>query len=273
MHVNFSIERNGQRRAARLKASPMPTLAALACALAFNLIATTNAAADCGGTALEQGRVARVVDARTLQLADGREIRLAGIVPSFDAARAILTTLVTNRDIVLRGDGDTPDRYGRQHAFVTLAEEGASVQVALLRAGAALVTGTPASADCMAELIAAETLARRTGQGAWGGSDVIKNAENPDDILAMLGRFAVIEGKVLSARQSGATFYLNFGRRWVRDFAVIIPRQMIGLLTRDGIDLGALAGRRVRVRGWIEQRGGPRIQLRGTGQIEILDRR
>lgn len=271
----FSIERNERRRDLPLKSDLMPTLAALTCALIFNLAIITHAIADCGGEVLGQGQVAHVVDARTLRLADGREIRLAGIMPSPDAtaARGLLTTLLGNRDVMLRGDSDTPDRYGRQHAYVARTEDGASVQVELLRTGAALATGSAIDKDCAAELTTAETLARQTRQGIWAAPDAIINAAKPGDILAKLGQFAVIEGKVLSARQSGATFYLNFGRHWVRDFAVIIPRQMIGLLTRDGVDIKALAGRNVRVRGWIEQRGGPRIQLRGTGQLEVLDHR
>lgn len=254
----------------------MPVLAALACVLVLNLVVIARAAAaDCGGEVLGQGRVAQVIDARTLRLTDRREIRLTGIVPPSDAtaARAALTALVVNRDVVLQGDSDTPDRYGRQHAFVAQAGNDTSVQVELLRAGVALVTGTGLATNCAAELMATENFAREARQGIWASPDVIKNAESPNDILAMLGQFALVEGKVLSARQSGATFYLNFGRHWVRDFAVIIPRQMIGSLARDGIDVKALAGRRVQVRGWIEQRGGPRIQLRGTGQIAVLDRR
>lgn len=272
--IIFSIERNERRLGARLK-NVMSALAVLACALILNIIATAHAvAADCGGEVLGQGQVAHVIDARTLRLVDGREIRLAGIVPSSDAtsARDTLAALVANRGVMLRGDSDTPDRYGRQNAFVVRAEDGTSVQAELLRVGAALTTGSTIDKDCARELAAAEAVARQTRQGIWAAQDVIKNAAKPGDILAKLGQFAVIEDKVLSARQSGATFYLNFGRHWVRDFAVIIPRQMIGSLTRDGIDIKALAGHNVRVRGWIEQRGGPRIQLRGTGQLEVLDR-
>jgi hypothetical protein len=85
----FSIERNERRRAAPLlKDDLMPMLAALACALMFNLVVITRAIAECGGELLGQGRVAHVVDARTLRLADGREIRLSGIVPSPDATAA-----------------------------------------------------------------------------------------------------------------------------------------------------------------------------------------
>jgi hypothetical protein len=207
-------------------------------------------------------------------LSDGRQIRLAGIEPPSNAetAKATLAALVDNRDVSLWGDDDAPDRYGRQHAFVVLTGADTTVQDMLLRAGAAMVTGATAAGDCRSEFVVAETAARQAGQGIWAAPDAIKNARSPGDILAKLGQFTLVEGKVVSARQSGAIFYLNFGRRWRQDFAVIIPRRMIGLLARDGIDVKTLAGHRIRVRGWIEQRGGPRIEVRGTGQLEVLDR-
>ncbi|MGB3448822.1 MAG: thermonuclease family protein [Xanthobacteraceae bacterium] len=259
----------------RLSNIPMPSCTMLVALIALNLgdvaVAT---AASCGSEMLGQGRVTHVVDARTLQLSDGRQIRLAGIEPPSNSptAKAALAALVDNRDVSLWGDDDAPDRYGRQHLFVAPTGADTTVQDMLLRAGAAMVTGTTAAGGCRTELVAAETAARQAGQGIWAAPDVIKNARSPSEILAKLGQFTLAEGKVVSARQSGATFYLNFGRRWRRDFAVIIPKQMIGLLARDGIDVRTLAGHRIRVRGWIEQRGGPRIEVRGTGQVEVLDR-
>jgi len=254
----------------------MPMVLALACTLLLSLVEIAHATVTaCGSALLERGHVSQVMDARTLRLTDGREIRLAGIVPPADAsaAKIALAALVAERDVELRGDSDMPDRYGRQHAFVVPIGNDTPVQIALLRAGEALVTGTVADRACATELAAAEAIARQARQGIWAKPGVIKSARKPAEVLARLGHFAVVEGKIVSARKSGATFYLNFGRHWVRDFAVIIPRQMIGLLPRDGIDIRALAGRQVRVRGWIEQRRGPRIQLRGTGQIEVLDPR
>jgi len=37
-----------------------------------------------------------------------------------------------------------------------------------------------------------------------------------------------------------------------------------------GIDLNSLTGKKIRVRGWIERRGGPRIEARLPGQIEMV---
>ena len=68
-------------------------------------------AADCLGEPQGEGRVAAVVDARTLRLEDGREIRLAGIErirPERPSSRAALSALVAGRDVTLRGEDDTP---------------------------------------------------------------------------------------------------------------------------------------------------------------------
>jgi len=89
--------------------------------------------------------------------------------------------------------------------------------------------------------------------------------------LARIGRFTVVEGKVLSARQAGAMFYVNFGRRWTRDFAVTIPRRAMASIERAGIPLKSLENRRIRVRGWIQQRGGPRIEVSRPGQIGLAE--
>ena len=37
-----------------------------------------------------------------------------------------------------------------------------------------------------------------------------------------------------------------------------------------GIDLKSLKNKRIQVRGWIEKRGGPRIEVTHVGQIELI---
>ena len=112
--------------------------------------------------------------------------------------------------------------------------------------------------------------ARAAKRGVWAVSAVIKNAESPGDILAGIGRFTVVEGKVLSVRQAGATTYLNFGRNWTRDFAVTISRRTIPALEAAGLAPKSLESKRIRVRGFIDSRGGPRIELLRAGQVEVL---
>jgi endonuclease YncB( thermonuclease family) len=263
---------------------PRRRAAVLFCGLVIVAAATRPAiAAGCGFEPQGEGRVSTIIDNRTFRLEDGREVRLAGI-ETVTTGSVALAALIAGRSVTLRGETDAPDRWGRQPAFVftgrpdTLVQgsdtpvqgSDTSIQVLLLARGEALVSADIADRGCAAELAAAEAAARQVRRGTWANSIVIKNAEKPGDILASVGRFAVVEGKVLSVRQAGATFYANFGRRWTQDFAVSISRRMVGSFEAAGINLRSLENRHVRVRGFIEQRGGPRIELLRVGQLEVV---
>ena len=250
--------------------------------LPFSLISAASAssafAAGCSFEVQGEGRVAAVVDARSFRLEDGREIRLAGIEPVLSekvvaeqpSRTSALSAIVAGHNLTLRGDDDTPDRYGRQPAFVFLEGSDTSVQAMLLADGEALVAGTVSDKDCALSLNAAESAARSAKKGTWADPAAIKNAESPGDILAGIGRFTVVEGKVLSVRQAGATTYLNFGRNWTQGFAATISRRMIPAFEAAGIGLKSLENRKIRVRGWVEARGGPRIEMLRVGQLELL---
>jgi endonuclease YncB( thermonuclease family) len=226
-------------------------------------------AAPCQFESQGDGRVAAIVDARGVRLDDGREVRLAGIEPTATTKQA-LTSLLTGRDVTLRGTDDTPDRYGRQGALIFVGESEAPIQATLLAQGDALVSAEIADKDCAAALTAAETEARRQKKGNWADPSAIKNAESPDDILAGIGRFMVVEGKVLSVRQAGAMTYLNFGRNWTHGFAATISKRTLPAFENAGMTLKSLENRRIRVRGWVEGTTGPRIDVRLLGQVELL---
>jgi len=153
---------------------------------------------------------------------------------------------------------------------VFLAGSETLVQGLLLARGEALASPAVGDKDCAAALFAAEVEARRAKKGTWADASVIKNAESPDDILTGIGRFTVVEGRVLSVRQAGATTYVNFGRNWTRDFAVTISRRMMPAIEAAGFTLKSLENKRIRVRGFVEARGGPRIEVVRAGQIEVL---
>jgi len=230
-------------------------------------------AAPCAFEAQGEGRVAGIIDGKSFRLADGREIRLAGIEPAgaTKADRiAALSAILASKDVSLHGTDDTPDRYGRQNAFVFLAGSDTPVQSLLLAQGAAVASADVGDKDCAAALSTAEAEARDGKKGTWAGTTVIKNAESADDIAAGIGRFLLVEGKVLSVRQAGAITYLNFGRRWTRDFAATISRRMMPSVESNGLTLKSLENRRIRVRGWVEARPGPRIEVVRAEQIEVL---
>lgn len=251
----------------RLRCAAIAIVGALlpvACASALH-------AAPCRFAPQGEGRVRDVLDARTFRLDDGREVRLAGIeVPHDGDGASALAALIAGREVALHGDDDRPDRYGRQPAFVFLRGADRPVQLELLAHGAALASAAPLEGECARALLAAEAAARTARRGLWAGSSAIKNAENAADILAGTGRFAVVEGQVRSARLSGATLYVNFDRRWIQGFAVTISRRMIPSFEAAGLDPKSLQNKRIRVRGWVERRSGPRIEARHAGQIEVI---
>lgn len=226
-------------------------------------------AAPCQFEAQGEGRVAGIVDARSVRFDDGREIRLTGIEATSTTKQA-LTSLLVGRDVTLRSTDDTPDRYGRQGALVFIGESDTSVQAVLLAQGDAVVSAEIADKACATALISSEAEARRQKKGSWADPSAIKNAESPDDILAGIGRFMVVEGKVLSVRQAGAMTYLNFGRSWTRGFAATISKRNLPAFESAGMPLKSLENKRIRIRGWVEGTTGPRIDVVRVGQVELL---
>jgi endonuclease YncB( thermonuclease family) len=233
------------------------------------------AAAPCEFEPQGDGRVTEVIDGRSFRLEDGREIRLAGIEPAFpdkpapERGRA-LAALLAGRHVRLHGDDDTPDRYGRQTAFAWRLPDETPVQQELLAQGEAFVSPDVSDRECAAALLAAEAVARDAKRGIWADPTAIKNTESPGGILSGIGRYTLVEGKVLSVRQAGATTYLNFGRNWTRDFAVTIPRRALANLAASGFVPKSLENKRIRVRGFVEARTGPRIEVLQAGQIELV---
>ena len=246
-----------------------------ACAVSFLVLASVGPAdaADCALEPQGEGHVAAVIDGRSFRLDDGREVRLVGIEQTgTDKARnrAALSAIAAGREVTLHGDDDSPDRFGRQGAFVFVTGSEHSVQSELLRRGEALVSADISEKNCAAALATAEGAARDAKLGIWAETTAIKNAESPGDILSAIGQFTVVEGRVLSVRQAGAITYLNFGRNWTRDFAATISRRIIPAFESANLGPKSLENRRIRVRGVVSSRGGPRIELLRVGQIEVL---
>jgi endonuclease YncB( thermonuclease family) len=249
----------------------------------------------CQLEAFATGTVQAVVDGRTFVLADGRKVRLDGIEippqasptgptppPASDespdpavAAAAALDALIVGHEVVLKHVKPATDRYGRLLADAFVAPENlddaGSIAKILVAQGVALIAARPGGAVCMAELRAAERAAQAAKLGLWGDPRYFPcQAEDVGRLSAEHGRFTLVEGKVVSVRESGATIYVNFGQRWSEDFTVTILKRNERLFAAAGLEPRKLAGRRVMVRGWIEERGGPWIEATAPDQIEIV---
>ncbi|MDQ2954573.1 MAG: hypothetical protein M3R18_06525 [Pseudomonadota bacterium] len=156
------------------------------------------------------------------------------------------------------------------YAFVPGAES--PVQHSLLLQGHAFAAARPDNRACHAELLAREKVARDAKLGLWADPVyAMRRAESGAALLAARGRFAVIEGKVFSVRESGGTIYVNFGRRWAQSLTVTIRKRDARQFAAAGIEPKKLEGRLVRVRGFIEERNGARLEALHAEQIELAE--
>jgi endonuclease YncB( thermonuclease family) len=261
-----------------MTAKPERAWKAAAIVLAIWLAAPAHAAgAGCGTQSLGGGTVRLVLDGRTLQLEDGRRVLLDALdIPSAPpnaqtAAQAYLTEHAVGRAVMLKGEA-APDRHGRIRAFVSLAPEGleGSLQHAMLALGLARVAARAGKA-CTTELLARERQAREAKLGLWTEpQNAVQRADDPGAVQRLRGQLTLVEGRVLSVRESGGTIYVNFGRRWSEDFTVTVAKRNERTFAAAGLELKRLERATVRVRGWVEERGGPWIEVTRPEQIEVV---
>ncbi len=235
-----------------------------------------------------KGKVVSVIDGDTALLDNGISVRLIGIQapklpqgrdfvawPLAETARAALGQLLVGKDVRLRYGGERRDRHGRAlgQVFVT-AEPELWAQRQMLADGLARVYSFPDNRACLAELLAAESLARLKRLGIWADPYyAVRRADRPLELAERTGNYELVEGRVLLADMARSGVYLNFGRHWKEDFTVVIDKSALALFAKAGLDPLTLSGALLRVRGWVDGHDGPRIEVTHPEQIEVLSTR
>jgi micrococcal nuclease len=258
-------------------------LAALAALSSVSL-----AAMACESLRMEPGGVVTTVtDGDTVILDDGRVVRMIGTQapklpldrPDFDPwplapeAKAALEALALGKPVQLGFGGEEIDRYGRvlAHVFIAAPDGAVWAQQAMVSQGLARVYSFPDNRACLDLLFAAEGRARLGGLGIWSDPYYsIRAADAPGDMLDRAGHYELVEGRVLRAEHNGGRVYLNFGRFWKEDFTVVIEAPALRIFAGSGMDPLALEGALLRIRGWVDERDGPRIEVTHPEQIEVL---
>jgi endonuclease YncB( thermonuclease family) len=226
----------------------------------------------CAAPSGQKVDVREVVDGRTIVLADGRVVRLAGIsLPAGERpgqqVRAALAALVEDGALTAAFSGATTDRYGRWHASF-FDEQGRPIAEVLVRMGLARVELLEGEPVCLASLLAAEDAARKAAAGSWDGTGFVVRKAVDASLLARSGLYEVVEGRVVSVGHGRGLVFLDFGRNYRRDFTIMVPLKLVEELP---VAIDSLMGRRVRVRGVIEDSGGPAIRLERAGELEVLE--
>ncbi len=257
----------------------LPPLSAVALLVAASAAPAGEAGeVACGPAGGAAVAVADVIDGDTLRLADGRTVHVAGIAavkavsadapaaPLAEAARGELRRLAGAEVAIGAPQPAVPDRYGRVHASVRLAD-GRSAAQALVAAGLARVRLFPGESPCLTDLYAAEAAARAAQRGLWALPDFAVRRTDDPSLLARSGLYELVEGRIASVGHGKYMVFLDFGRDYRRDFTIMVPIAMADQLP---LPADSLKGRRVRVRGVIEESGGPAIRLGAPGEIELL---
>ncbi len=233
----------------------------------------------------EAGTVASVVDGDTVILESGLSVRLVGIQapklplgregfeawPLAGESRAALAALTLNKPVRLYYGGARRDRYNRALAHLRAgALPGAAVWVqgALLEAGMARVYTFRDNRALIAELLAAERLARAAGRGLW--ADAFYALRTPATASQFVNSFQVVEGRVLDVAVVRGRAYLNFGPDWKTDFTVSVTPRDLRAFKAQGVDVEVYQGQSVRVRGWLRNWNGPMIEVTHPEQIETV---
>lgn len=278
---------------ARVSRRPGLLLRAVAFGLVPALLVLPSSAQDQQQTGCElQGgptrAVVRIIDAETVQLDDNLEVRLIGALaprapdmrpdaqpwPLEQRAKAALRDLVLGRSVKLAYAGQRFDRYGRllAHLFLDRGGERTWVQGALLSSGHARAYGLPGSFACMPELLAHERVARAARIGLWShAAYATRRALRPRAILRRRNTYQIVEGRVTRVAPTKSRTYLNFGPDWRSDFTAGVDARVLRANPAWAKSLAALEGRRIEVRGWIEYRNGPFINVEDPSQIETMD--
>lgn len=118
----------------------------------------------------------------------------------------------------------------------------------------------------------AEREAETKHQGLWADIPLLAADTILEDYRQYLGRFVVVEGTISSVYTTRARIFLNFGHDWKTDFTLTLPaeyQKRFGLGGKEG-EVEAWKGRKVRVRGWLENYNGPAIRLTHPAQWEIV---
>jgi len=231
----------------------------------------------------EAGTVTAVSDGDTLTLDTGLKVQLTGIIapqrgfgerpgePKANEARQTLEKLTLGRKAKLGYGGAKRFKETTALAQLFVQSEGGRwiwVQDAMVREGMARVRTWNDNHARFTQLYTDEARARAAKTGLW--ADKAFAVHSADTITADAQGFQIVEGVVKSVAAQDTRTFLNFSDDYRTDFTIMVPADDYPNWTAKDATLASLEGRRVRVRGYVSDRGGPLIVVDHPAAIELL---
>lgn len=236
----------------------------------------------CPSAGSERATIANIDERLEITLKDGRTLRPAGLEPprptpdqpDFEITARDALRAEAGSEIAFLPLAEKPDRWGRVPAFVFFAKPGAAPVSAgqfLLAGGFARFMPEPAAHPCRTLFLAAEAVARAAKLGLW--RDPFYAVLSPTDRDAFAERAAtnvIIEGRLSGVDESRLRTYLEFAPRRAGAFEVTILQRNVKKFAQAGLEFHALIGRTLRVRGLLDLRFGPQIEVSDPDEIELI---
>ncbi len=223
----------------------------------------------------EKGKVVRVIDGDSIILENGLMVRLAQIdapwiLPSDNdgiKARAALSSLVLNKNVILKYGGLRRDRQGRALAQVFidngLLNEDLWVNITMLRLGYARVHTYSDNRTRIEDFWAAEREARREKRGIWDNPKYMVRFATPNALIGADNRFQLIEGKIIETYQYPKLVKICFGNNQETDVCALIPDKAWVFWPAGVSEILALKGHNIRIRGKVTNSQGARTTKSG----------
>ncbi len=119
-----------------------------------------------------------------------------------------------------------------------------------------------------AQMMKLENKARLAKKGLW--ADPRYAVLTPDDAANGENGWGIVEGTVVSASSNHNMVNLEFGPDARTDFTLALNSDIRREMEMRGIDPFALAGKRLRVRGWLREYNGPYMELDNLVWLEMI---
>ncbi|WP_156111596.1 hypothetical protein [Thalassospira australica] len=221
------------------------------------------------------------VDAFVSDGLPGKTLRLSDVafVPEYEQAAVLWLRQASQEKIHVQLLSDQPDYLDRTPALIGATDQGSAFglpdedwRYGLLSKGLALLL--PETEQGLMPLVRAEDQAITNRLGMWADRDgrtayyTIANGDaggaDLPTVQDAVGRFVVVDGTVMAIEHQEWRSYLNFGTNWREDFTVALDAKTRDAMAENGDyehSMKSWIGRKVRVRGVVEYRGGPYIAL------------
>jgi len=227
-----------------------------------------------------KAEVLEVISPQTMKLSNGDIIHLSGVYFTDDTphhagpfavtALKVLKDMIEGETVLIyqtkKKDWGRTNRMGHTLAHIVRQKDKAWVQGTLVGLGLAQVQTSLRNPEMAAQLYALEKAARKDKTGIWAETQVLTPESAPEHINS----FQIVEGAVESAALKKNRIYLNFGNNWRDDFTVSISPEDRRAFSKKGVNPFDWNGKKIRVRGWLEDYNGAYIEIDHPEAIEIL---